>query len=86
MAIFTFFSCKFGDFWPFFPKWTCGQFTAPLFFGQQLAQFTTQKKGPAHFAEFRADFCFLILFVLLFILFSEINGRIPTYFEIAIVT
>jgi hypothetical protein len=27
-----------------------------LFFGQQLAQFTTQKKGPAHFAEFRADF------------------------------
>ncbi len=56
MAIFTFFSCKFGDFWPFFPKWTCGQFTAPLFFGQQLAQFTTQKKGPAHFAEFRADF------------------------------
>jgi len=57
-----------------------------LFFGQQLAQFTTQKKSPAHFAEFGQISSFLILFVLFFILISEINGRIPTYFEIAIVT
>jgi hypothetical protein len=41
---------------------------------------------PAHFAEFGQISSFLIWFVLFFILISEINGRIPTYFEIAIVT